>query len=167
MAERLAVAGFIVTLTGASSVIAALADLVPSATLVAVTVTACCAVILAGAVYSPVLLTVPTLGFTLQVTAVLPEPPVTVAVNCCVWPAARVAVAGLRETFTGASRVTAALAVLVASATLVAVTVMVCCAVMLAGAVYKPVLLTAPILALQVTAVLPEPPVTVAVNCCV
>jgi hypothetical protein len=69
---------------GACNVTEALADFVPSATLVAVNVTVCFVGILAGAVYKPVLLTVPTLGLTLHVTAVFPDPPVTFAVNCCV-----------------------------------------------------------------------------------
>lgn len=38
---------------------------------------------------------VPRLGLMLQLTAVLPEPPVTVAVNCWVWPPESVAAAGL------------------------------------------------------------------------
>jgi hypothetical protein len=38
---------------------------------------------LAGAVYQPVLLIVPTLGLTLHLTPVFPDP-VTVAANCCV-----------------------------------------------------------------------------------
>jgi hypothetical protein len=68
---------------GGCKVIVALTDLVPSATLVAVTITVCCTVMVAGAVYNPAVLMVPTLGFTLHVTAVFPNP-VTVAVNCCV-----------------------------------------------------------------------------------
>jgi hypothetical protein len=59
-----------------------LADLLPSATLVAVTVTVCAPAILPGAVYSP-LDTVPTTGLIDQFTAVF-DVPVTVAVNCCV-----------------------------------------------------------------------------------
>jgi hypothetical protein len=78
---------------------------------------------------------VPRLGLMLQLTAVLPEPPVTVAVNCCVWPAERVAAAGLNITLTGANSLMLALADLVASAALVAVTVISCCVAILAGAV--------------------------------
>ena len=73
----------------------ALADLLASATLVAVAVTNCCVLILAGAAYRPVALMVPRLGLMLQFTAVLPGPPVTVAVNCCVCPAERVTAVGL------------------------------------------------------------------------
>ncbi len=62
----------------------ALADLVESATLVAVTITVCCALMDAGGVYKPLAEIVPTFGLRLQVTEVFPEPPVTVAVNCCV-----------------------------------------------------------------------------------
>ena len=62
----------------------ALADFVVSATLVAVTITLCCVVRVAGAVYNPVLLIVPTFGLSVQVTAVFPDPPLTVAVNCWV-----------------------------------------------------------------------------------
>jgi hypothetical protein len=58
-------------------------DLVVSATLVAVTVTAWELVMLAGAVYSPVAEMLPTLGLIDQVTAVFVVP-VTVAVNCWV-----------------------------------------------------------------------------------
>ena len=62
------------------------ADLLVSAWLVAVTVTVCCAEIVAGAVYSPDALTVPTpAGLIVQVTAVLLVF-VTVAVNCALWP---------------------------------------------------------------------------------
>ena len=61
------------------------ADFVGSAWLVAVTVTVCCDVMLAGAVYKPVALTLPTpLGLIDQVTVELVVL-VTVAVNCCVW----------------------------------------------------------------------------------
>jgi hypothetical protein len=62
----------------------ALADLVESATLVAVMVTVWEEEIVPGAVYKPPLVSVPTDGLMLQVTAVLLVP-VTVAVNCC-WP---------------------------------------------------------------------------------
>jgi hypothetical protein len=44
---------------------------------------------------------VPRLGLRLQLTAVLPEPPVTVAVNCCVWFAESVAAAGFTAIATG------------------------------------------------------------------
>lgn len=58
--------------------------------------------IVAGAVYSPVLLIVPRLGFKLQVTAAFPAPPVTVAVNSCVCPADSEAAAGFTVSETGA-----------------------------------------------------------------
>ncbi len=60
----------------------ALADLVASAALVAVTVTVCADTIVAGAVYSPAAVTLPTpLGEMLQLSCGLLDP-VTVAVNC-------------------------------------------------------------------------------------
>jgi len=85
---------------GTSKVIVAFADLVESATLVAVTVTACCVIMLAGAVKTPPVLMLPTLGLRAQFTAVLEEPPVTVAVNCSVCKANSEAVAGVTETLT-------------------------------------------------------------------
>jgi hypothetical protein len=146
----------------------ALAALVGAATLVAVTVTVWAALMAAGAVYRPVLVIVPTLGLIDHVTAVFPEPPVTLAVNCWEWEAERLAVAGVTDTDTGASRVTDALADLVGSAALVAVTVTVWAKAIAAGAVYRPVLVMVPTLGLMdhVTAVFPAPPVTLAVNCC-
>jgi hypothetical protein len=72
-----------------------------------------------------------------HVTAVL-DVPVTVAKNCCVCEAARLAVWGVTETVTevpGGLSVTLALALLVGSATLVAVTVTVCVPETVAGAV--------------------------------
>ena len=91
-------------LTGASKVTVEAADLRLSATLVAVTVTDCSEAMLAGAVYRPPLVMVPRLGFRDQVTAVLPEPPVTVGVNCWVWPPEREALAGDSEMPTEASK---------------------------------------------------------------
>ena len=119
---------------------------------------------LAGAVYSPVAEMLPTLGLIDQVTAVFVVP-VTVAVNCWVWPAVSVTLGGLTET-PMTLRLTVALPDLVASATLVAVTVTDWELVMLAGAVYSPVTEMLPTLGLidQVTAVFVVP-VTVAVNC--
>ena len=62
--------------------IVALALFVESATLVAVTVTICCCVMLAGAVYKPPALSAPIPeGLTDQVTLWL-LPPETVAENC-------------------------------------------------------------------------------------
>src|SRR4051794_26833374 len=107
-----------------ASVTVAVPVLVLSAWLVAVTVTVCWVVMLAGAVYRPVLLMLPTFGPIDQVTAVLALP-VTVAVNCWVCPAFSVAVAGATETetVTVGVRVTVAVADLVLSAWLVAGTV--------------------------------------------
>jgi len=116
------VAGVTDTDTGGSSEIEALADLVGSATLVAVTVTVWAEAIAAGAVYRPVLVRVPTLGLMDHVTAVFPEPPVTLGVNCWNWEADRLAVAGVTDTDTGGSSEIEALADFVGSATLVAVT---------------------------------------------
>src|SRR5437016_7040740 len=64
------------------SVTVAVADLVESATLVAVMVMVCEEEIVRGAVYKPQLVRVHIDGLMLQVTAVLLVP-VTVAVNCC------------------------------------------------------------------------------------
>lgn len=121
--------------TGGLSVTVAVADLVVSATLVALTVTVCCADTVAGAVYSPPLLTVPTpAGLIDHVTAVLARS-VTVAVNCCVPPCPNVTVVGDMVTVPGGFKVTVALADLVVSATLVTLTVTVCWLVNVAGAV--------------------------------
>jgi len=97
-----------------------------------------------------------------QVTAVLDEP-VTVAVNCCVWPDCKEALAGETETETAgvACTVTAALADFVVSAAAVAVTVKLPA---VDPAVKRPALEIVPPVAVQVTAVFEEP-VTVAVNC--
>ena len=76
------------------------ADLVVSATLVTVTVTACCVLTVDGVVYSPVGEIVPVFGLSAQVTAVLVVLS-TVAVNCCVWPGATVAAVGVTETAIG------------------------------------------------------------------
>lgn len=77
----------------------ALADLVGSATLVAVMVTNFELSIVEGAVYSP-FDKVPVDGELMdQVTAMFALP-ATVAVNCVVWEAARVAVSGLMLTLT-------------------------------------------------------------------
>ena len=79
---------------------AALADLAGSATLVAVMVTDLELLIVEGAVYSP-FDKVPIDGELMdQVTAVF-ELPLTVAVNCMVWAADRIAVIGLMPTLIG------------------------------------------------------------------
>jgi hypothetical protein len=76
----------------------ALADLVGSATLVAVTVTDCPELITEGAVYNP-FDKVPIDGVMDQVTEVFAFP-VTVAVNCLLCDAVREAVGGLSPTLT-------------------------------------------------------------------
>jgi hypothetical protein len=135
LAYSVAVPGTTLTDTGGSSVIVAEADLVESAWLVAVTVTVCCVVIVAGAVYTPLALIVPTpSGLIVHVTAwfVLFA---TVAVKLCVPFEYRVAAPGVTLTDTGGSSVTVADADFAASAWLVAVTVTVCCDVIVVGAV--------------------------------
>ena len=62
----------------------------------------------------------------------------TSAVNCCVWPASRVIVAGLTLTAIEGASVMVADAITALFAWLVAVTVTVCCDATLAGAVYNP-----------------------------
>jgi hypothetical protein len=64
------------TSTGATRVTAAVADFVGSATLVAVTVTVCEVVMIAGAVYNPAALIVPRLGVRVQVTGPPPGAPI-------------------------------------------------------------------------------------------
>jgi hypothetical protein len=106
-------------------------------------------------------------GLTDQVTAVLPVF-VTIAENCWVWLAYRLAVGGDTATATGGSRVTTAEANFVGSAWLVAVTVTFWAAEMAPGAVYNPAALIEPApagLIDHVTAVLLTL-VTVAENCC-
>src|SRR5438067_13395218 len=129
-----AVPGVTETATAGVSVMVELADLVASAALVAVRVTVCCVVMLDGAVYTPPVQTVPVMGDSDHVTAVLPVL-VTEAVNCCDCPPPNEAVPGVTETATAGVSVMVALADLVASAALVAVMVTVCCVVMVEGAV--------------------------------
>ena len=69
-----------------------------------------------------------------HVTAVL-DVPMTVAENCCVCEAVRLAIPGVIETDIGDPSVTLAVPVLVGSATLVAVTVTDCVPEIVAGAV--------------------------------
>ena len=74
------------------------AHFVLSATLVALTVTICCVAILAGAVYNPPALRLPTpAGVRVQFTAVFAVPE-TDAANCCVPFASRATAVGLIET---------------------------------------------------------------------
>jgi phage gp36-like protein len=77
---------------------------------------------------------VPIAGFRLQVTAVF-RVLATVALNCCVWAAYRLEVAGATDTLTGGQRFTVAVADLVGSAKLVTVTVTACDAESDAGVV--------------------------------
>jgi multidrug efflux pump subunit AcrB len=134
-----------------------------------VIVTVCCVATVAGAVYSPAVEIVPVpAGLMDHVTAVLLVF-VTVAENCCVWLAYKLAVVGVRLTAIGGIKVTVAEAAEVPFCWLVAVTVTGCFVVMLAGAVYSPVALMLPVpagLIDHVTAVLLLF-VTVAENCCV
>jgi hypothetical protein len=101
---------------------AAMADLVGSAAVWAVTVTVCDVRILDGAVYRPAEEIVPTDGLIDQVIAVLLVPK-TVAVNCCVPEGAKLTVDGLRDTVTARRSVISAVTVFEGSATLAAVTV--------------------------------------------
>jgi hypothetical protein len=80
----------------------AVADFVESAALVAITVTDCWLVMLAGAVYRPVALIPPTpvVGLSVQFTVWLLVL-ATVALNCDVWSCANVAVTGVTLTDTG------------------------------------------------------------------
>jgi hypothetical protein len=72
--------------SGMLTVTVAAADFVVSAWLVAVTLTVCCFMMLAGAVYRPEALIEPVPeGLIVQLTAVF-EVFATLAANCCVWP---------------------------------------------------------------------------------
>jgi hypothetical protein len=126
-----------VTLTDGDSATVAVTDFVVSAALVAVTVTVFKPETVAGAVYNPVAEMLPRAGLSNQVTAEFPEP-VTVAVNCWVWPAVILADVGLTVTPTEGAKVTTALAVLLASAALAAVTVTELVPEIVDGAVYRP-----------------------------
>jgi hypothetical protein len=169
--------GETLTATGGMIVTVALADLVPSATEVAVTVTLAGLGTVPGAVYRPVEETVPhaapvqPVPVRLQVTLVFVDP-VTVAVNCCVFPAATSAVVGEIFTATGGTRVTVAVADAVVLAAEVTLTVTCAGVGIVAGAVYKPAEDTVPHveplqplpLTLQVTPMLVVP-LTDARNC--
>jgi hypothetical protein len=134
-AYKAAVVGVMLTARVGSKVTVADADLVPSAWLVAVSVTVCCAVMPAGAAYRPLLLIDPVpAGLIDQVTAVLLVF-VTLAENCWVWLPYKLALLGATVTPIGGINVTVAEADFVVSAWLVAVTVTVCCVAMAAGAV--------------------------------
>ena len=124
----LAVGGETVTATAASTVTLADAERVPSATEVAVTVTPEAGTA-AGAVYSPVLLTVPTAvlppatPFTLHLTPRFCESFCTVAVNCWVREAFTAAEAGETDTLIGSVMEMVAAPLFVPSVTEVAVSV--------------------------------------------
>lgn len=117
-----------------TSVNDALPVTVASATLVAVTVTVCGLDTVAGAVYSPALVIVPTAGLTDHCTPELVSP-VTAAVNCNVCAPNSVADAGPTLTCAAVNMVTDACAVFVGSAWLAAMTVTVCGLLIEAGAV--------------------------------
>ena len=91
--------------------------------------------------------------------------PLTVALNCWLWPAFKLMAVGLTATPTGGSSVTAALADFVGSATDVAVTVRLSVVETTVGATYEPVDERVPIIGFidQVTEVFVVP-VTEALN---
>lgn len=95
--------------------------MVESAMLTARTATVCAAEMEAGAVYKPNIDMAPTWGLMLQTTPWLVEP-LTVAVNCCVLPAARLTLLGVTVSVTGLS-VMVAVADWAGSAALVALSV--------------------------------------------
>ena len=135
----------------------------------AVIVTVCCALTLAGAVYNPLALIdpAPVAGVTAQVTAVFAAF-ATVAVNCCVPAPYTVGVAGPTDTVIGGESVAVTVPVVTPSAWLLAVIVTICCALTFAGAVYTPVVPPmdpgAPLGIDQVTPEL-QPFATVSENC--
>ena len=118
-----------------TSVTVAVAILVGSATLAA-WIVADVVVMVAGAVYSPLLEIdpAPVAGITDQVTAMLTAP-VTVVENCCVCPWNSETEAGVIGEILTSERVMVAVPVKLASVTLVAVTVTDVGAGMVAGAV--------------------------------
>jgi hypothetical protein len=113
--------------TGGTIVTIAVADFEGSATEVPLTVTCAGLGTAVGAVYKPLDEIVPQalpeqpLPLTLQVTLVL-DVPLTVAVNCCVFPATTCALPGETLTTIACRMVTAAVADLLVSATEVTVT---------------------------------------------
>ena len=133
------------TLTEGFSVTVAVAVLLGSATLVAVTVTTCVLLTLEGAEYNPPEEIDPAGGLSVHVTDVLVVL-LTQAVNCRVCEALRLAVPGVTNMDTGGGfSVTFAVALFVGSATLVAVTLTVWVLVRVEGAVNKPLLEIDPI----------------------
>jgi hypothetical protein len=163
--KSVTVGGVTFTVIG-TSVSTELPVLAGSAALVAMTVTDCWELIAAGAVYNPVAEIEPTAGgLMVQVSDVFPVP-VTVAVNCCVWPPKMFAVGGVTLTATGARLMVAEddtelLKVLVAFA------VIVWAVEMIAGAVYSPVVEIVPTLGVRLQVTLLEMPAALTENCCV
>jgi hypothetical protein len=149
---RLTLVGETATETPVLTVTVALAFLVESAELAAVTVTVVL-LLTVGAVNNPPLEIEPAVAD--QVTAVLVVP-WTVAVNCCVLPDPTLALVGETATVIAGVTVTDALAFLVVSAALVAVTVTLVL-LLTEGAVNSPLLETEPAVADQVTDVLVVP----------
>jgi hypothetical protein len=145
-AATVAEVGDIVSVVVPVIVTVAESDFVLSACDVAVTVALADVGMVAGAVYSPLLLTLPG-PETVQVTAVF-ELPWTVAVNCCVAPRATVAVLGETATVTtGTVMVIVAISDFVVSSFEVAVMVTVAGFGTVRGAVYvavQPTLLSPP-----------------------
>jgi hypothetical protein len=163
--------GLTVTCTAGTTVTLAVAFLLVSATLVAVTVTVCGLPSASGAEYKPPLEIVPIAGLTDHDTLVFNEPE-TVAENCCVWPTPRLTVSGDTVTVTGGVTVTFAAADLVGASTLVAVTVTDRGLGTEAGPAYRPIFDTVPTVELPPVAPLTDHvsavfvvPVTAAVNC--
>jgi hypothetical protein len=160
-----------VTCSGGVIVTLAVAILLASATLVAVTVTVCGPLSAAGAEYRPLLEIVPTAGTTDHVTAVFAGP-VTAAANCRVCPVARFAELGDMLTAREGCSTTVATPFRVPSAAATAVTVTVLGWLIVLGAMYCPLADIVPVLTLpsaipstaQVSSALVAP---VATNCCV
>jgi hypothetical protein len=159
--STVALLGVTVTLIAGSTVTAAVADFVGSATLVAVTETVVVVVTL-GAVNMPWPEIVP---FVADQVTPLRLVLVTVALKGCVSREFKVALVGLIDTLTAGVTVTTAIANFVGSATLVAVTETIV-SVFTVGAVNNPALEIDPLVADQVTAGL-SVLMTAAVNCCV
>jgi hypothetical protein len=101
-----------------------------------------------------------------QLTAVLAFP-VTLALNCWLWPAVRLAADGVTEMLTVGTSVTVAVPVLVGSAILLAVTVTNCWLETGEGAMYNPAVLMVPKLDDVIDQLTPVlfVPVTKALNC--
>ena len=116
----------------AVSVMLAVAVCVGFAMLATVSTMVCRALIVTGAVYTPLVI-VPTDGASAHVTAVDGTPPID-TLNWVDWPPVREVEEGVNAMPTVGTRVIVALPVLVGSAKLVAVTVTVCWLLIVAGA---------------------------------